>query len=416
MTTKIAFQQNGNEFNIHTMIPSGLLDELPAGTYVVERHDKKGFYLNKTADMAVPEKIYGDNLKRVDRIMRTFEARKESTGVMLIGLKGSGKTMDAKLLARTCISLSMPVLLVNTAYSGQQFNEFLSNIKQECMVFFDEFDKTYAENNGNDNNDENVNHSQAGLLTLLNGTVQGKKLFVFTANEPKRLDDNLFHRPGRIFYTKHYASIEADVALGYIQDALKDPSERNLRELQYLCMFGVDCGMTMDVLSSIVEEVNRYNESPVKAYLDMFGNNSRGSSLYTGTGVWATLTKDDVPLGISDADNDIPLLSDTLAMRFVLQMRDGEIVPFADDEDSNQRAHFSVPLVSEMLVSADLRQGKAVFKNGEYSVELTESDRHAAYLRDYGGLPPVTRSLHDSVQRDYARTAKKHRNQAKQGN
>lgn len=58
-----------------------------------------------------------------------------------------------------------PVLIADEAYRG--IAHFIEKIEQECVVLFDEFDKTFKSNKEND--------EQAKLLSLFDGTAGGKK-------------------------------------------------------------------------------------------------------------------------------------------------------------------------------------------------------------------------------------------------
>lgn len=58
-------------------------------------------------------------------------------------------------------------------------SNFLSSIEQEVVIIFDEFEKTFARNDDGD--------PQVELLSLFDGVDDGKKLFVITCNDTKRL-------------------------------------------------------------------------------------------------------------------------------------------------------------------------------------------------------------------------------------
>lgn len=71
------------------------LDTLPLGNYVVK--ELRGmYYLTKTDDFILPERFYGKHSRHMRRIMKTFDGRDASMGVMLSGIKGSGKSLLAK--------------------------------------------------------------------------------------------------------------------------------------------------------------------------------------------------------------------------------------------------------------------------------------------------------------------------------
>ena len=118
-------------------------DHLPVGTYVVKFNPDMGFYLEEVADFSLSGKIYGSTPKQAARIMTTFQSREASTGVLLTGEKGSGKTMLAKYLSIEGRKQGIPTIVVNQAFHGDGFNALMQQIEQESIVVFDEFEKVY---------------------------------------------------------------------------------------------------------------------------------------------------------------------------------------------------------------------------------------------------------------------------------
>ena len=111
-------------------------------------------------------KIYGDVYKSVDRIYNTFTDRDSSTGVLLVGEKGSGKTLLSKLLIIKAAEQQLPCIIINSPWTGDKFNQLIQNIQQPCVVLFDEFEKVYEEKDQN------------SILTLLDGVYPSKIVFI----------------------------------------------------------------------------------------------------------------------------------------------------------------------------------------------------------------------------------------------
>jgi hypothetical protein len=238
------YLRNGSKYSITNDEDVNVTDYLPAGTYTIF-HSMKGFYLEKIEDMAVNGKIYGDVYKNVDRVETTFLDRGVNTGVFLSGEKGSGKTLLAKLIAKRFFEKNIPVLVVNTPYYGEEFNTFLGLIKQPCMVFFDEFEKTYIKKD-----------EQNALLTLFDGSYNSHKLFIITCNDKWGISDFFRNRPGRFFYNFEYTGVDEAFIRDYCLDVLKDKSEID-RIVSFAETF---TAFNFDILKAIVEEMNRYNE------------------------------------------------------------------------------------------------------------------------------------------------------------
>lgn len=238
----------GNNIDLAASDSMKVLDHLPADMYTVRKNEMTGqLYLQTTNRFELPSKIYGEPTSRVERIMNTFYARPRSTGVLLTGDKGSGKTLLAKCLANQMIEDGYPVVVVNEPWCGEKFNELIGKIKQPALVLFDEFDKVY------DEDDQKV------LLTLLDGVVETKKLFVLTTNS-RNIDKHMINRPGRIYYSYAYEGIDSNFVREYATDNLKDQSL-----VQSLVTVSENfSSMTFDMMQALIEEMNRYGEDAIE--------------------------------------------------------------------------------------------------------------------------------------------------------
>lgn len=237
------FLRSGNTYSVYPGNALDISETLPKGNYVLKFNPMQGFFLEEIESFRMPKKIYGDCLRQCERILNTFQQREGNTGVLLVGEKGSGKTLLARQIS---ISSDMPTIVINTKFEGDSFNSFLGSITQPCIILLDEFEKTYDRD------------SQEKILTLLDGTYQSKKLFLLTSNDKWRLDDNMKNRPGRIYYLFEFKGIDEDFIRQYCADNLRDGSKLE-GVLSVSRMFDV---FNFDLLASIVEEINRYGEDP----------------------------------------------------------------------------------------------------------------------------------------------------------
>lgn len=247
------FLKSGNTFRVSSKEAMDLHDLLPAGNYVVKEMPMDGpLYLEMIDGFEIKGKRYGDLDKNTDRILNTFMDRTSSTGVMLAGEKGSGKSLLAKNLAiEASKRMEIPCIVINAPWVGDKFNAFMQMIEQPCMVLFDEFEKVYD------------SEDQEKALTLLDGVFPSKKLFVLTCNDKWRIDQHMRNRPGRLYYMLDYKGLDANFIMEYCQDNLKTEL---LKHAEKLCQIAsLFSQFNFDMLKATVEEMNRYDEAPEEA-------------------------------------------------------------------------------------------------------------------------------------------------------
>ena len=177
--------QYGNTFEIQDKKSLISHEELPPATYIIKWDKQREiYYLEQVVNFVLPDKIYGDTPQHADRILQTFLARPLSTGVLLSGVKGSGKTLLAKKTSVEGLLHKIPTLIVNQDFHGEAFNAFIQSLEHETIILFDEFEKTYE------------HEAQQKVLTLFDGTFPSKKLFIVTTNKSYNLSNYLLNRPG----------------------------------------------------------------------------------------------------------------------------------------------------------------------------------------------------------------------------
>jgi hypothetical protein len=290
------FFKDGNTYRIAPGDMVDVRDCLPPGNYVVKNMPMAGLYLEVAEPFRVPEKIYGDCLQNCKRILNTFNSRQSNTGVLLVGEKGSGKTLLARQLG---IESQMPVIIVNSDHCGDNFNSFLSAITQPCIVMFDEFEKVYGK------------EEQEKLLTLLDGSFQSQKLFVFTSNDKWSLDNNMKNRPGRIFYLIEFSGLSEEFIREYCEDRLQDKTK--VEEIvRVSIMFDK---FNFDLLSAFVEEVNRYGDEPddliriLNAKPEYSGRTEYVASVQIGSHLLPPSAIQDSNLSVNTITDDFTLVS-----------------------------------------------------------------------------------------------------------
>jgi hypothetical protein len=244
------FLKSGNTFRVSSKEAMDLHEALPPATYVVKYDDLRGFfYLEGIDNFELAPRSYGDNDSNAQRILDTFVKRPKTTGVLLTGEKGSGKTLLAKTVCVFAARAGIPTIVVNTDFAGDAFSSFIQSIEQPCVILFDEFEKVYDSD------------KQEHILTLLDGVFHTKKLFILTCNDKWRIDHHMRNRPGRIYYMLDFRGLEAEFIREYCQDNLV-----NKNHTEKICdIASLFNEFNFDMLKALVEEINRYNEDPQTA-------------------------------------------------------------------------------------------------------------------------------------------------------
>lgn len=218
--------------------------QLPPGVYKIAFNPMAGYSLIKSDPIEINEKIYGNHLKKVEKVYNSFKVFPRNLGVILSGDKGIGKSLFAKLLSVKAIENGYPVIMCDTPYPG--IADFLGSIQQEIVVLFDEFDKTFAQLEGQGD-------PQADMLTLFDGLYMGKKLFIITCNELRKLNDFLVNRPGRFHYHFRFAYPNDAEVTEYLQDNI---AEEFWGEIPAVTEFAKKVDLNYDCLRAIAFELN----------------------------------------------------------------------------------------------------------------------------------------------------------------
>ena len=217
-------------------------DALPAKTYTVRFAQMSGFYLEERTDLTVNEKVYGVHPEKAAKVMKSFALFERNMGVILSGGKGIGKSFFARCLCVQAVAAGYPVIIIDQFIPG--ISNYIESIDQEAVFLFDEFDKTFGDIRAGDNEA----NPQSRLLSLFDGTSQGKKLFIITCNSLHGLNDYMVNRPGRFHYHFRFGYPTGEEIRQYLTDKLDGQYQD---EIEKVIRFSNKVSLNYDCLRSL---------------------------------------------------------------------------------------------------------------------------------------------------------------------
>jgi len=237
--------KNSNNYRI---VPDGdINNKLDKGVYVLNFSQDSGFFLTKKSDkLDLPKKLYNFNQVYLDHVYKAYEKGNRQMGVLLSGLKGTGKTIFAKILAE---KTNLPIVIINQFY-GSGMIQYMASINQPVVFFYDEFEKVFKAGG------EDVT---SVLLPLLDGVFTSEKhLHLLTVNSLS-VNENFLSRPGRIRYNIKFSSLKEEHIKEIIEDKLEDKSLFN-DTIKVLSEFE---DLTIDSVISFIEDINLLNSMEI---------------------------------------------------------------------------------------------------------------------------------------------------------
>lgn len=218
-------------------------------------------YFEEDGSLSLPSKVYTTKsddifIKRVNTYFQ--KTSKLSTGVMLSGIKGTGKTVMAKVIAKNS---NLPIIVVDEDYPTGRINDFFRKFETPVTIIFDEVDKHWDTEN---------------LLGWLDGVqTNAKKLVLFTCNNEDRVNDYLKDRCSRVRYIRHF---EANDNARFLREILRDKgiAEDNIENTYTFIVnnFGL---LSIDNILSFIDEKLLFPElSNEEIFNDMNISSKRG--------------------------------------------------------------------------------------------------------------------------------------------
>lgn len=239
-----------NHGNIYAMGDASTQQKvLPVGIYDLTAGQFGEPLFKKIAEeFEFPDKLYGLETKFIKHILKTYEKTSGNLGILLNGLQGTGKTVTCKTI---CNLLKLPVILVTKDYPF--LVSVLSDLNFDCVIFFDEYDKVFS------NEEKGYRNNSSKVLYLMDSVYNSgyRKTFLLTTND-KYIHDRLLERPGRIRYIKQFNNLALESIEEIIDDKLVDKKFKQV----LLDFFKILNSVTIDIVKSVIEEVNIHELSP----------------------------------------------------------------------------------------------------------------------------------------------------------
>jgi len=315
---KKVWYNSGNNLFLRDI--SNTSEKLAPGVYKLGYIDPiDEFYLEPVSDkFTFPYKIYGAEMGFVNRISKTYDNTTGNMGILLNGVKGTGKTVTAELIAN---KLNLPVIIINQAY--KKIPEYINSIEENVLLFFDEYEKMY----------NNYDHS---ILTVMDGVLntEYRRVFLLTTNSIY-LNENMLQRPGRIRYKKTFGDLHLQAILEIVDDKLinkkfKDITIQFISELELI---------TIDIVKAVVEEINIHDENPYK-FKDIFNIQSIDNvfNLYEVSGESSKIFRKEVELNFVKLTPDIvgqwfAINGDTMGI--IKAVHNDELLTVEEDQDDD---------------------------------------------------------------------------------
>lgn len=210
------------------------------------------------SDLILPNKIYFTTKeeKFINKVLTQYEKQDDGVlGVMLEGIKGSGKTVIAKIIANKS---NLPIILIDKTFNPKMFKNLFNGLNGiGVCIIFDEIDKI-----------NDLYYDDSFLLTVLDGMNScGKNIVLFTCNDISKINQYMVDRCSRIRYWVKFTELSASMIQTILQDKLKNKENIKtvidfiLKNLKYI---------TFDNVIAFINEINNYpDESLSSLFNDM---------------------------------------------------------------------------------------------------------------------------------------------------
>lgn len=158
-------------------------------------------------EFAHQQKRYGRSKIYENVIVKDYLSMKSpSLGVILMGRKGSGKSMLAESICNQLLENKVPVIYIKKPTHPTAVDKALALIGP-CVVYIDEFEKNFAPKMGEYGPEFG---NQNFFLSIFSDTSISGVMFIITFNDIGLVTPYILDRPGRFKYCIKFKSIEPE--------------------------------------------------------------------------------------------------------------------------------------------------------------------------------------------------------------
>ena len=220
--------------------------------------------LEETSGLSLPSKVYCTQRDErfIDKVINSYNLSESGfTGVMLAGLKGSGKTVMAKVIANKS---GLPIINIDKNIRPYILRNLVEKLGDTSVCFlFDELDKVLAD------------YDDSVLLQVLDGSdTKGKHMILFTCNDDNEISEYLIDRCSRIRYWRKFDEMSPSLIMEVLNDKLNDKKEVKsltdfIKDNFEVCSF--------DNIASFVKEANDYPTTTFEELFEDMNLSSKGT-------------------------------------------------------------------------------------------------------------------------------------------
>ena len=220
--------------------------------------------LEESSGLSLPSKVYCTQRDErfIDKVINSYNLSESGfTGVMLAGLKGSGKTVMAKVIANKS---GLPIINIDKNIRPYILRNLVEKLGDTSVCFlFDELDKVLAD------------YDDSVLLQVLDGSdTKGKHMILFTCNDDDEISEYLIDRCSRIRYWREFYEMSPSIIMEVLNDKLKDKKEVKsltdfIKDNFEVCSF--------DNIASFVKEANDYPTTTFEELFEDMNLSSKGT-------------------------------------------------------------------------------------------------------------------------------------------